>query len=72
MKSSTTFLLGVLAVARNAVAAGVTGSPVGFATGTTGGGSATPVYPSTIKELTAYLTDSSPRVIILQKEYAPC
>lgn len=49
--------------------AGVTGSAEGFAKGVTGGGSATPVYPSTTDELVSYLGDSSARVIILDKTF---
>ncbi|KAI1878699.1 hypothetical protein JX265_002876 [Neoarthrinium moseri] len=52
-----------------AAAAGVTGSAEGFAKGVTGGGSATPVYPTTNAELVSYLGDSSPRVIILTKTF---
>ncbi|KAH7098011.1 putative pectin lyase A [Auriculariales sp. MPI-PUGE-AT-0066] len=52
-----------------ALAVGVTGAAEGFAKGVTGGGSATPVYPSTNAELVSYLGDSSARVIILQKTF---
>ncbi|KAF2688590.1 polysaccharide lyase family 1 protein [Lentithecium fluviatile CBS 122367] len=55
--------------ASNTVAAGVTGTAFGFAAGTTGGGDVEPVYPTDIDELTSYLTDDEPRVIILSKEY---
>ncbi|KAA8895732.1 polysaccharide lyase family 1 protein [Sphaerosporella brunnea] len=48
---------------------GVTGTAPGFATGTTGGGSATPAYPSDIAQLKSWLADSTPRVIMLNKEY---
>lgn len=37
--------------------------------GVTGGGSATPVYPSTTTELINYLKDSSARVIVLTKTF---
>ncbi|GKT56354.1 pectin lyase [Colletotrichum tofieldiae] len=47
----------------------VKGSAEGFAKGTTGGGSATPVYPSTTAQLVSYLTDSSARVIVLTKTF---
>ncbi|KAI0596526.1 pectate lyase a [Biscogniauxia sp. FL1348] len=50
-------------------AVGVVGAAEGFAKGVTGGGSATPVYPSTTAELVSYLGDSSPRVIVLQKTF---
>ncbi|KAG3122293.1 hypothetical protein PC128_g26466, partial [Phytophthora cactorum] len=45
----------------------VTGTPPGFAAGTTGGGSAKPVYPTTIKELASYLSDNEPRVVVLKQ-----
>ncbi|KAJ5199720.1 Pectin lyase fold/virulence factor [Penicillium cf. griseofulvum] len=57
------------ALAVRAAAVGVTGAAEGFAKGVTGGGSATPVYPSTTAELVSYLGDSSPRVIILAKTF---
>ncbi|KAJ5951908.1 Pectin lyase fold/virulence factor [Penicillium vulpinum] len=57
------------ALAVRAAAVGVTGAAEGFAKGVTGGGSATPVYPSTTSELVSYLGDSSPRVIILTKTF---
>ncbi|CAI7635290.1 unnamed protein product [Penicillium palitans] len=57
------------ALAVRAAAVGVTGAAEGFAKGVTGGGSATPVYPSTTAELVSYLGDSSPRVIILSKTF---
>ncbi|KAG3088903.1 hypothetical protein PI125_g18189 [Phytophthora idaei] len=47
----------------------VIGSPTGFASGTTGGGNAEPVYPTTIKELETYLSDKEPRVIVLKQEF---
>ncbi|KAG6579854.1 pectin lyase F [Phytophthora cinnamomi] len=42
---------------------------LGFAAGTTGGGSATPDYPATIEELKHLLSDDQPRVIVLDKEF---
>lgn len=45
-------------------ATGVTGSAYGFATGTTGGGSATPAYPSSRAQLVQWLEDSVARVIL--------
>lgn len=47
----------------------VSGAAEGFAKGVTGGGSASPVYPSTNAELVSYLGDSSARVIVLQKTF---
>ncbi|KAE9280389.1 hypothetical protein PF001_g24258 [Phytophthora fragariae] len=45
------------------------GTAPGFAAGTTGGGNAKPVYPTTIKELATYLSDVEPRVIVLNQEF---
>jgi len=47
---------------------GVVGNPVGFAAGTTGSGSVTLQYPKDIDELETWLTDSTARVIVLNKE----
>ncbi|KAK2628756.1 hypothetical protein QTJ16_001859 [Diplocarpon rosae] len=47
----------------------VSGSPPGFASNTTGGGTASPVYPTSIAQLTTYLTSSSPQVIVLSGTY---
>jgi pectin lyase len=63
------FLAIVAAFAAQAAAVGVSGAAEGFAKGVTGGGSATPVYPSTTAELVSYLGDSSPRVIVLTKTF---
>ncbi|TMW63238.1 hypothetical protein Poli38472_002179 [Pythium oligandrum] len=41
----------------------------GAAAGTTGGGNATPVYPTTIAQLKTYLSDSQARVIVLNKNF---
>ncbi|OJJ95626.1 hypothetical protein ASPACDRAFT_35786 [Aspergillus aculeatus ATCC 16872] len=62
-------LTAVAALAQRAVAVGVSGSPVGFAASATGGGSATPVYPSTTDELVSYLGDDEERVIVLSKTF---
>ena len=59
----------VAAWASNAAAIGVVGAAEGFAKGVTGGGSASPVYPTTNAQLVSYLGDSSPRVIVLQKTF---
>ncbi|KAF4305895.1 hypothetical protein SLS57_008537 [Botryosphaeria dothidea] len=69
MRSSITIAVSLLAFALRAYAVGVVGSPEGFGSGTTGGGSATPVYPSTTAELKSYLEDSTARVIVLNKEF---
>ncbi|KAF3384409.1 putative pectin lyase B [Penicillium rolfsii] len=59
----------IAAFAAHAAAISVSGAAEGFAKGVTGGGSATPVYPSTTSELVSYLGDSSPRVIVLTKTF---
>ncbi|GAM40926.1 hypothetical protein TCE0_041f13655 [Talaromyces pinophilus] len=66
----TPFLSALAACAfEGAAAISVTGAAEGFAKGVTGGGSATPVYPSTTAELVSYLGDSSARVIVLDKTF---
>ncbi|KAF7125593.1 hypothetical protein CNMCM5793_001832 [Aspergillus hiratsukae] len=47
----------------------VTGSPSGFAAGTTGGGSATPAAPSSLDELVLWITDDTPRVILIDRTW---
>ncbi|KAE9108160.1 hypothetical protein PF010_g12026 [Phytophthora fragariae] len=67
-----TVLLGlVLALAScfTSDASVVRGTPPGFAVGTTGGGNAKPVVPTTIAELTAALSGNEPRVIVLKKGF---
>ena len=62
--------LAVLAgLAHMASAVGVSGKAEGFAAGVTGGGSATPQYPRDINELKTWLTDATPRVIVLDKTF---
>ncbi|RDW58792.1 polysaccharide lyase family 1 protein [Coleophoma cylindrospora] len=56
-------------ISARAVSSVVTGTPFGFASGVTGGGTATPVYPKTIAELKTYLTSSSPQVIVISGTY---
>ncbi|EEY18411.1 pectin lyase [Verticillium alfalfae VaMs.102] len=47
----------------------VVGKAFGMAAGTTGGGSATPAAPADIKQLAAWLADSTPRVILIDREF---
>lgn len=61
---ATAYLATLVAAQSNVV-----GSAVGFAAGVTGGGDATPAVPADIDELTTWLTDDEPRVILLDKEY---
>ncbi|OWZ08804.1 Pectate lyase [Phytophthora megakarya] len=64
-------LVAVLAHQEFASAASiVTGTAPGFAAGTTGGGNAKPVYPTSVKELATYLSDKEPRVVVLNKEFS--
>ncbi|KAG7393058.1 hypothetical protein PHYBOEH_006200 [Phytophthora boehmeriae] len=65
-------VIAALALAQHSVANAasvVSGTPLGFAVGTTGGGNIKPVYPTTIKELATYLSDAEPRVIVLKQEF---
>lgn len=52
-----------------AISSVVNGTPMGFASATTGGGDADPVYPTTIDELKTYLTSSDPQVIVISGEF---
>lgn len=52
-----------------ATAQSVTGSAEGFATGVTGGGTATPVYPTDTAELESLLTEEGSQVVVLTKTY---
>lgn len=57
------------AVGKRAISSVVNGTPMGFASATTGGGDAEPVYPTTIDELKEYLTSSDPQVIVISGEF---
>ncbi|KAL1635413.1 hypothetical protein SLS58_010275 [Diplodia intermedia] len=69
MRPSVSIAISLLVFALRACAVGVVGSPEGFGSGTTGGGSATPAYPSSTTELQSWLEDDVARVIVLNKEY---
>ncbi|KAG2502457.1 hypothetical protein JM16_009623, partial [Phytophthora kernoviae] len=56
-------------IAVHSAAAINTGTAPGLASAATGGGDVDPVYPTTIDELTSYLSDDETRVIILQQEF---
>ncbi|KAF1336047.1 Pectate lyase, partial [Globisporangium splendens] len=62
-------LLSLVALFVHSTTAVTIGSAPGLAAGTTGGGSATPVYPTTIAQLKSYLSDSTPRVIYLNQAF---
>ncbi|CAI0648296.1 unnamed protein product [Colletotrichum noveboracense] len=63
------FLIAAAAIAQQAAAVSVSGTPEGFAADVTGGGSATAVTPTTNDELVSYLGDSTARVIVLTKTF---
>ncbi|KAJ6465174.1 pectin lyase-like protein [Mycena vitilis] len=63
---SPRFVCAALALLRTVSAVG---TPFGLAAGTTGGGSATPSVPSSLAELTTWLSDSTARVILLESIY---
>jgi pectin lyase len=67
MRSSAFLTSAVAALVQTAAA--VTGAAEGFAKGVTGGGSTSPVYPTTIAQLVSYLGDSQPRVIMLDRTF---
>ncbi|CAG5156607.1 uncharacterized protein ALTATR162_LOCUS4404 [Alternaria atra] len=62
-------VVALVSLAHVASAVGVVGKAEGFAAGVTGGGSATPQYPKDITQLTSWLTDSTARVIVLDKTF---
>ncbi|KAJ7303005.1 pectate lyase [Mycena albidolilacea] len=63
---SPLFVCAALSLLRSASAVG---TPFGLAAGTTGGGSATPSVPSSLAQLTTWLSDSTARVILLESIY---
>lgn len=69
MKPSFALLGALVAFVPLAAAEAVVGSAEGFASGVTGGGDATPDYPSDIDELKSMLTDDTARVIVLKQTF---
>ncbi|KAJ5390958.1 uncharacterized protein N7496_002026 [Penicillium cataractarum] len=69
MALQRTLLAAIALLGATAQATGVSGTAFGFATGTTGGGNAAAAAPSDITQLTEWLTDSTPRVILIDKEF---
>ncbi|KAE8336645.1 putative pectin lyase A [Aspergillus arachidicola] len=69
MKITSTIPAVLLGLAPLSAAVSVSGSAEGFASGVTGGGDAEAQIPSDIDELKEWLTDDTPRVIVLDKEY---
>ncbi|KAK1965593.1 pectate lyase [Colletotrichum sublineola] len=64
-----TLILFVVAALASTATAQVRGKAFGFAAGTTGGGSAAPQYPSSIAQLKEWLTDSTPRTIMIDRTW---
>ncbi|KAI1274381.1 polysaccharide lyase family 1 protein [Xylaria sp. FL0933] len=62
-------VLSGLYLVRPAQSAIYSGSPLGFASGVTGGGDAATVYPTTIDELKEYLTSTEPQNIVISGTY---
>lgn len=67
--STVVAIAGLGHVAEAAISSLISGTPMGFASAVTGGGDADPVYPTTIEELTEYLTSTDPMVIVLSGTY---
>ncbi|KAF6841841.1 pectin lyase [Colletotrichum musicola] len=65
----STVLAALLALSPSLAAAQVVGKAYGFATGVTGGGSAKAAAPSDIAQLKTWLSDSTPRVILIDKTF---
>lgn len=63
-KAYIVFLVTLASAADNALAVG---TAFGLATGTTGGGSATAATPTSLAQLTTWLSDSTARVIVLDR-----
>lgn len=68
MRFSASVLL-TAAAASFASAQAVVGKAYGFATGVTGGGDAAAAVPSSIEELGEWLSDDTPRTIVIDKEW---
>ncbi|TEA14912.1 putative pectin lyase F-1 [Colletotrichum sidae] len=68
MRFSASLILAA-AAATTASAQTVVGTAYGFATGVTGGGSAAAATPSSADELAEWLSDDTPRTIVIDKEY---
>jgi pectin lyase len=69
MVAAALLKLAALVGLAQAATVSVSGTPEGFASSVTGGGSATAVYPDTTDELISYLGDSEARVIVLTKTF---
>ncbi|KAI8235654.1 putative pectin lyase F-1 [Colletotrichum sp. SAR 10_86] len=65
----TTLFAALVALSPSLAAAQVVGTAYGFATGVTGGGSAKAAAPSDIAQLKTWLSDSTARVILIDKTF---
>ncbi|KAG9253988.1 pectin lyase fold/virulence factor [Emericellopsis atlantica] len=59
----------ILAAATTVSSQSVVGAAYGFAAGVTGGGDAPAETPSSVEELAAWLSDDTPRTIVIDREY---
>lgn len=69
MRSVKFYIAALLAATSHVSAQAVKGSAYGFASGVTGGGSATAATPSSADELASWLSDDTARVILIDQEY---
>lgn len=69
MKFTSSIVLVLAAISHLGATQAVVGKAEGFAAGVTGGGSATLDYPDTIDDLVSLLTDSTARVIVLDRGF---
>lgn len=65
----SSILLPIALAASSTLAQSVSGTPPGFAADTTGGAAGETVTPSTVDELTSYLTSSDPLTIVINGEF---
>ncbi|CAI5734243.1 unnamed protein product [Hyaloperonospora brassicae] len=64
-----TFAAALAFAAKNAAGAFTVGSPLGLGAGTTGGSGGDVVYPTSNAELVAYLNDTRPFVVVLNRTF---
>lgn len=69
MTFSVRSLAAIAALVSAVSAQSVVGSPYGFASGVTGGGDAEASTPSSAEELAEWLSDDTPRTIVIDQEY---
>lgn len=69
MRLSIYHVASLLAAVSSVAAQAVKGTAYGFASGVDGGGSATAAAPASAEELASWLSDDTPRVILIDQEY---